>query len=130
MPKCTAKTKAGKACKAEARPGQELCRFHDPEIEEERREGQRRGGQQGKAKALPANTPDLKLESPEDVSLFLAQTISQVRRGELDSKLGSVCGYLASSLLRSISEGDFARRLRSLEQLNKTAGRKSSSSSK
>jgi hypothetical protein len=43
--RCTATTKAGKPCSAQARPGKRVCLWHDAEAAEERCQNAAKGGQ-------------------------------------------------------------------------------------
>jgi len=64
---------------------------------------------------LPKDTPDHPLASPSDVSSLLAQSINQLRRGQLDLRIANGIGYLASVLLRALEQGPMEERLAHLE---------------
>lgn len=53
---------------------------------------------------LPPDTPDRPLENGRDVSKFLAESINQLCRGQLDPKVANALGYLTSVLLRSFEQ--------------------------
>jgi hypothetical protein len=46
-----------------------------------------------------------------DVVTLLSETISQVRRGEIDPKIANATGYLSSVLLRALEGGELAREI-------------------
>jgi len=49
---------------------------------------------------LPADTPDHPLNNTKEVSAFLADSINQRRRGELDPRVANGMGYLTTVLPR------------------------------
>jgi hypothetical protein len=105
----------GSRCRAGALPGKPFCVFHDPSLSDRRAEGRRKGGENRRAPVLPADSPDHSLTSVADVVALLGQTINQVRRGELDPRVGNTVGYLGSVLLRALDMGELERRLAALE---------------
>jgi hypothetical protein len=68
------------------------------------------------AATLPADTPDLALTCVPDVVAALGVTINQVRRGEVDAKLGNCIGLLCSTLRRALTGDEVERRIRALEE--------------
>jgi hypothetical protein len=93
------------------------CFSHDPAIAERRREGQQRGGvsRSRRAAVLPADTPDAPLSTLADVAAFLGATANQVRRGELDPRVGNCLAVLCGTLARAIEHGELERRIEALE---------------
>jgi hypothetical protein len=81
--------------------------FHDPEKAADGRRARRAGGisRSRVAAVLPPDTPDHPLEDSRDISKLLAQSINQLRRGQLDPKVANAIGYQASALLRSLEQG-------------------------
>lgn len=112
---CQAKTNAGSQCQAATIDHSSFCFFHDPSYAEERRRAQSSGGRNGVAKTLPASTADMDIRSMEGVTALLCETINQVRRGDVDPRIGNSIGYLANILMKSIEQGEMEERLRSLE---------------
>jgi hypothetical protein len=55
------------------------------------------------ARVLPPDAPDVQLDTCKDVSDLLSETISQVRRGELDSRAANTIEYLSGILLKAWS---------------------------
>ena len=107
--------KGGKECRARRLAGSDYCFFHDPDKEAERKAAQRAGGQKNKMAVLPSSAPDAKLRSADDAVKLLAETINQVRRGELDPKIANAVGYLAGLLMKGLRESETERRLAALE---------------
>ncbi len=120
---CRAMTKAGTACRSAALTESEYCLFHDPKHEVERREAQSAGGRQRRIMTLPEDAPDVKIENCQDVRDLACQTISQVRRGQIDPRIANAIGYLSILLLRALEQGDVERRLAELEAAVKSQRR-------
>src|SRR4051794_14980131 len=112
MTRCNFTKPDGTRCRAKPRPGQDKCTFHDPDLAEQRAEGRRRGGvtRCRPAATLPPDTPDLPLRTVADVVDALAETINQVRRGQLDARVGNCLGVLAGVLLRAMEGSDLEQR--------------------
>jgi hypothetical protein len=79
-----------------------LCVFHSPDHAELRQAGRRRGGQTHSRQAVLADAPDVLVRTVGDLTVFLSQTLSQTRRGELDAKVCNALVYGASVLLRAL----------------------------
>lgn len=112
-------TKAtGERCRANARRGGRWCFFHDPAAAAARTEARRAGGRERSRRAavLPADTPDIPLDSVTAVVGLLGTTINQVRRGELDSKQANAVGYLAGVLLRALQDSELAEQIEELRR--------------
>ncbi len=50
-----------------------------------------------------------------DVVYLLAATASQVRRGEIDVKIGNILTYIAGTALNAVLKGDLEKRLAAME---------------
>ena len=94
--KCGFRKKNGERCDADAQTGKSLCVFHDPARASEGRRARRAGGitRSRLAVVLPRDTPDHPLGSTTDVSTLLADSINQLRRGQLDPRVANAMGYL------------------------------------
>jgi len=112
---CQSQTKDGDRCQAPAVGNSLFCFFHDPDLADDRRRAQAAGGRNGAMKTLPSSTPDARVEGPQDVAALLAETISQVRRGDIDPRVGNAVGYLANILMKAIEQGNLEDRIKSLE---------------
>jgi hypothetical protein len=110
--RCKSRKKDGKPCRANAQPTNGLCVFHDPARAAEGRNARRAGGitRSRVAAVLPSDTPDHQLGNTTDVSAFLADSINQLRRGQLDPRVANAMGYLTSVLLRSLEQGPVEER--------------------
>jgi hypothetical protein len=115
--KCEFRKKDGVQCRANAQLANGLCVFHDPAQAEEVGKARRAGGisRSSPARVLPADAPDLELKSSKDVGTLLAETISQVRRGQVDPRICTAIGYLSSIVLRALEQGVAEDRLLAVE---------------
>ena len=68
---------------------------------------------------LPTNAPDVKVEDGADVVKLLGATINQVRRGEIDPRVGNSVGYLANIVLAATGQRELESRIAELESLVK-----------
>ena len=114
---CRFRKKNGQPCDADAQSGKDVCVFHDPGKAVDGRRARQAGGRNRprSVAVLSADTPDHPLEDTRDVSKCLTQSINQLLRGQLDSKIANALGYLASVLLRSLEQGRLEERLANLE---------------
>jgi hypothetical protein len=117
---CTATKDDGAACGAAALPGSQFCFFHDPAKAAARRQAQSAGGLANKMATLPADAPDVKVEDGADVVKLLGETINQVRRGEIDPRVGNSVGYLANIVLAATGQRELETRIAELETLVKS----------
>ena len=128
MATCKGTTKAGQPCKAEALAGGDFCFFHDPDKVKERKAARTKGGQAGKLATLAdvkpwrvnrAKTGEVvvfeEVTSIEIVKL-LADTIDEVKTGEIDAKVANATGYLAGIILKAIQYEAFEERLAAIEE--------------
>jgi hypothetical protein len=74
------------------------------------------------AAVLPVDAPDNPLRNTQDVSTLLAESINQVRRGQLDPRVANSVGHLASILLGALQQGPLEERLARLEAALLNAG--------
>jgi hypothetical protein len=104
--KCESRKKNGERCGAHAQTANGLCVFHDPARVSEGRRARRAGGitRSRAAEVLPCDTPDHPLGNTKQVSLLLADSINQLRRGQLDPRVANAMGYLASVLLKALDQ--------------------------
>jgi hypothetical protein len=121
--KCKHVKPDGKPCGALSCNDSDYCFYHDPKKARERSEAGKKGGKalrgSKRLKALgvlPPDAPDVRLESPEDIERLVAETISQVRRGQLAPQTANSVGYLVNILLKAKEVGDLDERLSKLEQ--------------
>jgi hypothetical protein len=113
--KCSARNKDGRPCSAQAwRDG--LCRWHHPDLEAERNEGRRRGGQNRSnaaraRKALAGDIRDL-----GDVKARLMRALAKVEAGALEPPVAGAMANLARAIATIAQVGEMEERLRSLEE--------------
>jgi len=107
----------GTPCQANALKDSDFCFFHDPDSADKRQAARRAGGveRSKRAAVLPTDTPDLPLKTSADVVALLAQTINQVRRGDIDPRISNAVGYLAGITLKAMEQSDLEGRLADLE---------------
>jgi hypothetical protein len=114
---CEHRLPSGARCRAHARTNDRFCFFHSAATLADRRRARRAGGvarSQG-ATVLPGDTTDLPLNDTHNVCALLAESINQVRRGQLDPRVANAVGYLASILLGALQQGPLEERLQRLE---------------
>ncbi len=114
---CMATKPDGLRCKATALPGLDCCLFHDPSRATERRAAQSLGGQHNRMKTLDAGTPNVNITNAADVVALLAETINQVRKGDIDPRVANTIAYLADVSVRTIRVSEDEARIRKLEQV-------------
>jgi hypothetical protein len=105
----------GERCRSIAMESSHYCFFHNPDTQEARKAAQRRGGQANGPAVLPTEAADLTLGSGKDVSVFLAETINQVRKGRLSPKIATTVGYLTGLLMKALETTDIEKRIARLE---------------
>jgi len=114
---CTATTKTGAACRAQARPGRRFCFAHDPKLAERRKDGRSRGGLTRTAalrEADPlAERPSLR--TPEQVLDALEGVLANLLAGRMSERRATAAGYLLQVALRA-QDHSFEERLAAVEQ--------------
>jgi len=114
----------GERCQGLAMAGKPFCPFHDPSTAEKRVAGRKQGGKSRMrpAACLPTGTADVEVKTSADVAKLLADTISQVRRGELQPRIGNAVGFLAATLLRAIEAAQLEDLAAEVERLKALVG--------
>lgn len=112
--KCSATTKSGAPCTAQAWRGG-LCRWHAPELAEERAAWRAKGGANRSHKArarrdLPTDPKDL-----GDVKRLLGRALVDLEAGTLDPARGSAMAGVARAIALVIEKGEIEDRLSALE---------------
>lgn len=115
--KCEFKKSNGGRCGADAQIGKSLCVFHDPARAADGRRARKAGGiRRSHATAvLPIDTPERSLNNTKEVSVFLADSINQLRRGQIDPRVANGIGYLTTVLLRALEQGPMEERMAKIE---------------
>ena len=114
---CEAEKSDGTRCQAAALPDSSFCFFHEPSKAAERREAQALGGKQNCIKTLDAAVPDVSLKDCTDLNALLAQTINQVRKGQIDPRIANSVGYLANISMKVFEQSQLETRIQKLEEL-------------
>jgi hypothetical protein len=127
-PCCEATTKAGTPCQMPPLIGTRFCHSHTPGLAAE---AGRRGGlnrrrtpkptpRKPAARVAPdspvASLPDVKLDSAAAVHNLLEATLNQLRRGEIDARVGSVILRMIETASKVVVQVELDRRLADLEQ--------------
>ena len=117
--KCHFRKKNGKSCGADAQIEKDLCVFHDPAKAADGRRARRAGGinRSQSTIRLPPQTPDIPLRTTGDISRLLAESINQVRRGQLDVRAANTVGFLAGILLKALEQSRVEDGLTHLEAI-------------
>ena len=102
----------GQACRAWAGEGSEYCFSHDPET---RREHQLATVKGGSVRQFKGELSPVVLSGPEDVCGLLAQTINELRAGEVPPQVANSIGYLAGQLTRAFETTILARKIARIE---------------
>ena len=115
--KCKFRNKDGSRCAADVQTGLDVCVFHDPAKVKDGCRARRAGGikRSCRATVLPSDTPDHPLTSPNEVVILLADSINQLRRGQLDPRVANGVGYLSTVLLRALEQGPLEERMAEIE---------------
>jgi hypothetical protein len=122
---CKASKKDGSRCLAQALPGRPTCMFHDEDLQAQRTEGRRKGGREHfkMRVVLPPETADAPLSTIPELAEFLAVTINQCRRGEIDCKIANAISTLAAQLmhaLETMGDAEVAAQLEELRALSRS----------
>jgi hypothetical protein len=124
MAKCKATRRDGTECQAQAQAGREYCYFHDPTKAEAVKAARSRGGSSIKTltpKAIkpwrgePGETMVIRSPRPQDVVNLLADTIDEVKAGQIDPKIANAVGYLSNVILKAFETEALDERLAAIE---------------
>lgn len=114
MAYCTAKTKAGNACTAQAMQGASFCYRHNPDIPEaDKLEASIAGG---KSRAVLTDADPVNLRNIENIVSLIESNINGVRTGELDPKVSNAVVQNINALLKVYELAVADTRIRRLEQ--------------
>ena len=117
--KCKTVKEDGSRCGSFAQRGSDYCFAHDPAQTDRRLEAQAQGGRNNRAilKTLPPDAPAVRIEETQDVVALLAETINQVRRGEIDPRIATVVGYLVNLMVKAKEQSELEKRVLRMEAL-------------
>ncbi len=112
---CSATTKEGRPCNAQAWQGG-LCRWHSPDLQQERAEWRRRGGEQRSTRArMRKQLPD-DLMTLREVQATLGRAMRKLEAGEMPPAVANALGGLGRSIAAVAEAGDFEERIAALEE--------------
>jgi hypothetical protein len=97
-----------------------FCFFHDMDSQNERKEAQQRGGRANRSTVLPADAPDVSLDSLRDIASLFARIINLQLKGEVSPKEASSLGYNCSQLAKLLEASSIEGRIAALEKAQKT----------
>lgn len=109
----------GEQCRGRRHNGSLFCFWHDPERRDDVAAAARKGGavtSQRRARAVLPKSSAVTLGTADEVRILLADTITRVRRGQLDTSVANCVGYLAQTGLKVLEVTELERRLLALEQ--------------
>lgn len=125
MAKCKAITKSGATCKAQAQTGRDFCFVHDPAKTEEIKTAQSRGGSSLKVidrgeykpwRGTAGEVTVMNTPRPQEIVNLLANTIDEVKTGEIDPKVANAVGYLAGIIVKVMELEALDERLSAIEE--------------
>ncbi len=122
---CTATTADGRPCPARPVSGSDRCYQHsdDPAIAEQRAVARRRGGMNATSQRfLPDGTAPPVLANAEGVRQLLADTIQQVRTGQLPPAVANSVVYAVTTALK-LAEMELSAQVAELEEALLERGR-------
>jgi len=113
--KCTATTKSGAACSGTPLPGREWCWSHDPQLNQRRVEGQRRGGSH-RSNAARAKRQFVaeSLDSGQVLGL-LSVALRGVLTGRLEPGIANAAANLGRAIVAVRESTETEARIASLE---------------
>jgi len=115
--KCKHTKEDGTQCGAYAMADTEFCYLHNPAIsDEEKKLAQVKGGE-NRALMIDEPLPVMRLETPSDAVMLLADTINRVRTGTLDPRIANTIGYLAGHLLKAFEVAQLKDKIEVIERL-------------
>lgn len=117
---CQGTKKDGTPCTLRPIKGRPFCFTHDPKQADKLAQTRSEGGKRAQERLREPNpledAPDVQLGSEGDVLRLAAQTISQLRRKEIDPEVARVIASFCSVALKAQSQGETDERLKKLEE--------------
>ena len=116
-PACQGVRKNGQPCQSPAADESGFCFWHSARVSPEARHAAAaKGGLMCRPKVLPPETADVRLHSPEACLTVLEDSVSKVRRGELDIKVMNSISYAVGAACK-VWEVAISAKLNKLEKL-------------
>lgn len=115
--KCQHTKEDGTPCGAYAMTGQEFCYLHNPAItDEEKKLAQVKGGK-ARALTIAEPLPLMKLETPQDAVMLIADTINRVRAGGLDVRIANCIGVLSGHLIKAFEVAQLKDKVEMIDRI-------------
>lgn len=105
----------GSQCGAKAIKETMYCFSHNPDTQHQKHLAVVRGGQA--RKDIEVHLSPIELKTPQQVVVLLADTINQVRAGEVPPNIANTIGYLAGHMLKAIEVANLDQRLELVESV-------------
>lgn len=116
--KCTHTKGDGTQCGAYAMTGAEFCYLHNPAIpDEKKRQAQTRGGEGRALMTIAEPLPLMRLETPSDAIMLIADTINRVRAGELDVRIANCIGVLSGHLIKAFETAQLKDKVEMIDRI-------------
>jgi len=113
--RCSGTNREGGPCNAEIRPGRKWCRWHDPELEAERAEWRRKGGEaRSNRNRARKQLPDAVL-TPVELQGLLSKALRDVLMGQLEPGIANAAAGLSRALVTIRESAELEERLSALE---------------
>ncbi len=107
----------GERCRGRARVGSTRCPFHDPALAGQQQAARQAGGRQrSRQLAVLTGAADVTFSTVADVTRLIGETVSQVRRGDIDAKIANAIFYGSSVALRALMPDELTRQVEELRR--------------
>lgn len=113
--KCTKKKENGERCNANAMKSGKYCFLHNPEISKETKTALAKQGGENRAVTVISPAEPIRLDTIKDAKYLIADTINNVRGGNLDIRIANCLGVLAGHLIKAIETESIETRLEQIE---------------
>lgn len=113
--KCQHLKENGERCEAWVMTDRKFCFTHNPDTKKERILANARGGMTPRKNQNPL--PSIEIAKPQDVVLFLVDTINKVRGGEMDVRVANCLGVLSGHLIKAMEVSELEGRVESIERV-------------
>ena len=112
--KCQKRLENNQPCKAFAQKGKDYCFRHDPKQANNALLASQRGGENRQLRGIYGKS--VRLESPEDVKVFLGKVINGVWTGGVPVQVGGSMGFLTRCWLDAYEASVVDKRLSEIEE--------------
>ncbi|MCR4324917.1 MAG: hypothetical protein NUV69_04505 [Candidatus Curtissbacteria bacterium] len=112
--KCQKLLGDNRKCRAFAQKGKDYCFRHDPDQADNALFASQKGGENRSLRGIYGK--NVKIESPEDVKVFLGKVINGVWAGGVPVQVGSSMGFLSRCWLDAYDASDVTKRIDGIEE--------------